>query len=265
MPDAALPPSLLHPRLSTRRLDTDKVVRTLGQLQARIEARFPDSGLAAVCADLAATGRTTEQRARRLSRPFIALRVFVGLILLTALAGEISVALVIRWRDVLSTGVVPLAQGLESAVNLVILSGGAAWFLLTLETRWKRRRVRTALNELRAFAHVVDMHQLTKDPTIVMGGRHPTSASPKRSMTEFQLARYLDYCAEMLALISKLAALYGLLSLDTEIDQSVREIEGLTSDLGRKIWQKITILRELDEHAEGRAQELTDRATQAPP
>jgi len=241
------------PRRSTRRLDPDKVVQTLGQLQARIETRFPESGLAAVCADLAAAGRTTERRARRLSRPFIALRLFVGLILLAAVAGETSVALAIDWRGVLSTGVVPLAQGLEAAVNLIILSGGAAWFLLTLETRWKRRRIRAALNELRAFAHVVDMHQLTKDPTIVMGGGHPTSASPKRSMTEFQLARYLDYCAEMLALISKLAALYGLRSLDTEIDQAVREIEGLTSDLGRKIWQKITILGDLDERGRDRA------------
>ena len=235
-------------RRSTRHLDPNKVVQTLDQLQARIEARFPDSGLAAVCADLALAGRTTELRARRLSRPFIALRLFVGLILLAALAGEVSVATAIDWRQVLANGVVPLAQGLESAVNLVILSGGAAWFLLTLETRWKRRRVRAALNELRAFAHVVDMHQLTKDPTVVLGGAHPTSASPKRAMTEFQLARYLDYCAEMLALISKLAALYGLRSLDAEIDQSVREIESLTSDLGRKIWQKITILGELEEH-----------------
>jgi hypothetical protein len=238
-------------RRSTRSLDPDKVVLTLEQLQARIDARFPASGLAAVCADLARAGRTTEQRARRLSRPFIALRLFVGLILLAALAGEASVAMAIDWRQVLRSGIVPLAQGLESAVNLVILSGGAAWFLLTLETRWKRRRVRSALNELRAFAHVVDMHQLTKDPTVVLGGAHPTSASPKRAMSEFQLARYLDYCAEMLALISKLAALYGLRSLDAEIDQAVREIEGLTSDLGRKIWQKITILGELDEH--GRA------------
>jgi len=241
-------PSAPAQRRSTRRLDPDKVVLTLEQLQARIEARFPESGLAEVCADLARAGRTTEKRARQLSRPFIALRLFVGLILLAALAGEVSVAMAIDWREVAHSGIVPLAQGLESAVNLVILSGGAAWFLLTLETRWKRRRVRTALNELRAFAHVVDMHQLTKDPTVVLGGAHPTRASPKRAMSEFQLARYLDYCAEMLALISKLAALYGLRSVDVEIDQAVREIEGLTSDLGRKIWQKITILGQLEEH-----------------
>jgi len=236
-------------RRSTRRLDADKVVQTLDQLQARIEARFPASGLGDVCADLARAGRTTEQRAQRLARPFVLLRATVLLIVVAAVAAEASVVLAIDWDAVMQNGVVTLAQGLESAVNLVILSGGAAWFLLTLETRWKRRRVRTALNELRAFAHVVDMHQLTKDPTVVMGGAHPTNASPKRAMSEFELARYLDYCAEMLALISKLAALYGLRSLDSEIDQSVREIEGLTSDLGRKIWQKITILSALDENA----------------
>ena len=236
-------------RRSTRRLDADKVVQTLDQLQARIEARFPASGLGDVCADLARAGRTTEQRAQRLARPFVLLRATVLLIVVAAVAAEASVVLAIDWDAVMQNGVVTLAQGLESAVNLVILSGGAAWFLLTLETRWKRRRVRTALNELRAFAHVVDMHQLTKDPTVVMGGAHPTNASPKRAMSEFELARYLDYCAEMLALISKLAALYGLRSLDSEIDQSVREIEGLTADLGRKIWQKITILSALDENA----------------
>jgi len=248
-------------RRSTRRLDADKVVQTLDQLQARIEARFPDSGLATVCADLALAGRTTEQRARRLARPFFALRIVVGLIVIAAIAAEASVVLAIDWDGVMANGVVTLAQGLEAAVNLVILSGGAAWFLLTLETRWKRRRVRAALNELRAFAHVVDMHQLTKDPTVVMGGAHPTTASPKRAMSEFQLARYLDYCAEMLALISKLAALYGLRSLDTEIDQSVREIEGLTSDLGRKIWQKITILSELDETAPHQPPPVRDGGT----
>ena len=69
-------------RRSTRRLDPEKVVLTLEQLQARIEARFPASGLAEVCADLAMAGRTTELHARRLARPFIALRLFVGLILL---------------------------------------------------------------------------------------------------------------------------------------------------------------------------------------
>src|SRR4029077_13585127 len=121
------------------------------------------------------------------------------------------------------------------------------WFVLTLEARWKRRAVLQRLYELRSFAHVVDMHQLTKDPTIVLAGGAPTASSPARPMSEFELSRYLDYCAEMLALIAKLAALYAGATRDREVVAAVVEIEELTSDLGRKIWQKIMILSELDE------------------
>ncbi len=97
----------------------------------------------------------------------------------------------------------------------------------------------------RSLAHVIDMHQLTKDPTLVLGPR--TASSPAREMNRFQLARYLDYCAEMLALTAKLAALYAGESDDPVIVAAVNDIETLTSDLGRKIWQKIMILGQLDE------------------
>jgi hypothetical protein len=66
-------------------------------------------------------------------------------------------------------------------------------------------------------------------------------------MTEFELTRYLDYCAEMLALIGKLAALYAENVRDTVVATAVNDIETLTSSLARKIWQKIMILGELDE------------------
>jgi hypothetical protein len=70
-------------------------------------------------------------------------------------------------------------------------------------------------------------------------------------MNRFQLARYLDYCAEMLALTAKLAALYAGESDDPVIVSAVNDIETLTSDLGRKIWQKIMILGQLDETRSG--------------
>ncbi len=122
-------------------------------------------------------------------------------------------------------------------------------FLARWETRLKRARTLRHLYELRAFAHVIDMHQLTKDPSIVLGGGGPrtTASSPQRPMSEFQLSRYLDYCSEMLALTSKLAALYAARSRDAEVVDAVNDVETLTSDLGRKIWQKITILSQLKE------------------
>ncbi len=51
----------------------------------------------------------------------------------------------------------------------------------------------------------------------------------------------------MLALVSKLAALYAGATQDDTIIAAVNEMEVLTSDLARKIWQKITILSQLDE------------------
>jgi hypothetical protein len=66
-------------------------------------------------------------------------------------------------------------------------------------------------------------------------------------MTQFELTRYLDYCAEMLALVGKLAALYAEGVRDSVVINAVNDIENLTSGLGRKIWQKITIIGALEE------------------
>ncbi len=82
------------------------------------------------------------------------------------------------------------------------------FFLISLETRFKRRRALSAIHELRAVAHVVDMHQLTKDPERLLPDWVPSEHSPKMSLNAFELGRYLDYCNELLSLIGKLAAVY---------------------------------------------------------
>ena len=61
-------------------------------------------------------------------------------------------------------------------------------------------------------------------------------------MTPFELARYLDYSAEMLSLTGKLAALYGERTNDPEINATVNDVETLTAGIARKIWQKIMML-----------------------
>lgn len=229
-----------------QKLDADKVVETLDSLYARVAARFPASGLAAVCGRLADTAHRTADRAHRIARPYLFLRLLVALIVLAGIGLEAALVWRLDWSAVLRAREgFGLAQGLESAANLALLSGAAAWFLASLERRWKQQRVQKALHELRSFCHVIDMHQLTKDPTVLLGPR--TAASPKREMTNFQLSRYLDYCAEMLALTAKLAALYAGESDDPVIISAVNDIETLASDLGRKIWQKIMILGQLDE------------------
>jgi hypothetical protein len=230
------------------RLDAGAITRTLERLSERIDERFPDAGLARVCADLVVTSRDTTSRVRALARPYIGLQALIALTLAALLCALAYVAGLVDWRHLsFHPDLVNLSEGLDSTFNLVVLAAGAVWFLMTAERRLKRRRTMRALYELRSFAHVIDMHQLTKDPTVVLGGGTPTKASPERRMTLFELTRYLDYCAEMLALVSKLAALYAGATEDDTIIAAVNEMEVLTSDLARKIWQKITILSQLDE------------------
>jgi hypothetical protein len=74
-----------------------------------------------------------------------------------------------------------------------------------------------------------------------------TKASTARAMSEFELTRYLEYCSEMLSLIGKLAALYGQDMRDSVVIEAVNDVESLTTNLSRKVWQKITIIKQLDE------------------
>ncbi len=242
-------------------LDSEKVVVTLERLQARVAARFPASGLSAVAADLVTEARSTARRAAAIARPYPVTRLFVGLVIVLIAAAAVELwwlggAAGLDWLGFLKAGKtrggfdpLNLAAGLESVVNLAILGSLSIWFLINAEARAKRKRTLTALHGLRSLAHVIDMHQLTKDPTVVLARGQDTSASPSRSMDQFQLTRYLDYCAEMLALIGKLAALYAARTQDPQVIAAVNDIETLCTDLSRKIWQKITILSALDEGA----------------
>jgi hypothetical protein len=237
-------------RLDGRVLDPARVVATFEQLRARVEERFPGSGLGRVCGDLVLVARDTAGRARRLARPYLGLRLLACLTVLAAVAAQVYAAGLVNWSMIGRTAdAVGMAEGLSAAVNLALLAFGALWFLITAEQRLKRRRILNGLYELRAFAHVIDMHQLTKDPTVILADGAPTASSPQRRMSEFQLSRYLDYCAEMLALTAKLAALYANHSHDSVIIDAVNDVENLTSNLGRKIWQKIMILSQLREGA----------------
>ena len=129
-------------------------------------------------------------------------------------------------------------------MNDIVFVAIAIFFLVTLEGRIKRRRALKAVHELRALAHIIDMHQLTKDPQVITNPGHSTKSSPKRTMTDFELSRYLDYCSEMLSLIGKVAALYVQCFDDPVALSAVDQIEDLTTGLSRKIWQKIMIINQ---------------------
>jgi hypothetical protein len=179
----------------------------------------------------------------KLRRPLWTIRIITGL----AIATIIGVAGVLVWLTVQISpsgqdGLLDILQGAESAINELIFLSLAVLFFATWENRIKRKAALDSLHRLRSIAHVVDMHQLTKDPAYLLGDHAPTATSPERQMTAYELTRYLDYCSELLAIVSKLAALHAQYLQDTTVLNTVNDVENLAHGLSGKIWQKIMIL-----------------------
>jgi hypothetical protein len=226
--------------VSYRTLDAVHIVDTLRTLERRIVERFPGSGLASVCRELVAIGDQVQERSKSIAAANIPLRIALFIAIAAGIAGLIAVAVTVKVQ-VGTAELFGVFQGVEAAANIVVLAGAALFFLVTLETRIKRRRSLRDLHTFRSIAHVIDMHQLTKDPSSIFSGT-PTTSSPERSMSRYELTRYLDYCSEMLSLTNKLAALYAQNLPDAVVVEAVNDIERLTTNLSSKIWQKITIL-----------------------
>jgi len=225
-----------------RTIRADKVVDTASSLRARVHARFPESGLLRVADELLDVARESQKRCRWIARPNVPLRIGVWFLVV---AGIVGIAAIVVANVRMTESFWDLSNFVEGAeallANLVFLGAGIA-FLVTVETRIKRGRALSAVNELRALAHIIDMHQLTKDPEMVFGRSVPTEVSPARDMTARELNRYLDYCSEMLSIVSKIGALYIQSFPDSQALTAVDDIESLTNGLSRKIWQKIMIL-----------------------
>ena len=94
---------------------------------------------------------------------------------------------------------------LESVINKTFVAGAALLFLFGPEVRVKRTRALQVLHGLRAMAHVINMHRLTKGPSQLLNAKaKSTKSSPQRILMPYQLTRYLDYCSDMLSLLGKI-------------------------------------------------------------
>lgn len=221
-------------------LNIDKISETLDALCRRIGERFPESGLLNVATELRSVATDIGVSNEFIRRPQPMLRVAVGIVILLAV-----VVLVAAFNQIQVTTprfqLSDLIEMTDAALNVTVVAGAALYFLVTVETKLKRNRALDGLHQLRSIAHVIDMHQLTKDPSVILGGDR-TPSSPVREMTPFQLCRYLDYCSELMSLTAKLAAVYGQSIQDREVLAAVADVESLTTDLSRKIWQKVNAL-----------------------
>lgn len=225
-------------------LDCKKVLDTIIRLQMRIEDRFPGSGLGRVCGELIEIARQTDQTIRLIQQPSYKYRslVFAVVLMLIVIA---SLGWTQRKVSQDDTVLVNMVQVLEGTFNILFLIGGAILFLVSIENRLKRQKVIQAVNILRCLAHVVDSHQLTKDPCLSDPTVLRTAHSPERTLNSFQICRYLDYCSEMLSLVSKVAFLYVQDYHDPVATEAVNDLEDLTNGLSTKIWQKIITVKSI--------------------
>lgn len=224
-----------------RRLDATHIVETVTILGQRIEERFPGSGLRKVARELEDVARDAEHLSKWLGKANWPLRVGVGFVAAVLVAAVGTGAAVLRAGPA-ANSISDALQGIEALIDNLVFVGIALYFLFGLETRFKRRRALGALHVLRSVAHIVDMHQLTKDPERALTTGGDTASSPKRSLGPIELARYLDYSSELLAIVSKIAALYIQDFADPVTVDAASGVEELSVGLSRAIWQKIMIL-----------------------
>ena len=228
-----------------QRLDSARVVATTERLHRRVEARFPDRGIAQVAAELVRVagqvGDSASTARHRLKQVRVASRVVSVLVVLITI-----VALVLTLHDAVLNGLEHTFEWLpliESTVNDVVFAALAVFFLYALPNRVERSYLLGQLHRLRSLAHIVDMHQLTKDPERL---RPRFTTTPEtidiHLATSDAMENYLDYCSEMLSLIGKIAALCAEESQDSVILDTVSTIETITTGMSSKIWQKISLL-----------------------
>ena len=137
-------------------IDPEKIITTIDRLKARIEERFPESGLGNVCNQLQEVSVHMKQRSEWISRPVHWLRILTWVVCILILVGTFGAIWMISSGDSIdqqSTSLSDFVTLLEAGINDVVLIGAAIFFLLSFETRYKRTRALKALHELRSVSY----------------------------------------------------------------------------------------------------------------
>jgi hypothetical protein len=217
---------------------------TVAQLERRIHARFGERGLTKAVRDLGQLVVLVQTEAGqshlRLRRTTLAARATsITIISATVFALVFSLRAAVIQGLGQTTDWVPLV---ESVINDLVFAAIAVLFLWAMPERLERRALLRLLHRLRSLAHIIDMHQLSKDPEQVSPTYVPTAQSVRHGLDADQLYHYLNYCSEMLSLTAKTAALCGEHTSDGVVLETISTIETLTTELSNKIWQKISLL-----------------------
>jgi hypothetical protein len=222
------------------RLDAGKIVETAKNLADDINTRLPGSSLAGLAEELTKVAVATRTRGRHARRPILAIRVVSALAIGLAVVGLWYLARHIHARWEFGT-IGDLFGALTAGFNLLVLLAGALWFCVTLEARFKRKEALGFIQELREFAHVIDVNQLYYTPGLYRT-RH--GAPPGKNAID---ETYLLYCTQMLGVISNLAPLYTRGATADSILRSASEVQMLAMAITTKHLAKAEAARGLKE------------------
>jgi len=229
---------------SLRQLNPAKIIETAQALHSRISERFPSSGLSKVALEVLQVSKEAAERSEGFHRPQAGLRLLAGILMLLILS--ILAWMFSNYHEFRVSEFGDFIQTLEAGISAVVFTGAAIWFLLNLENRQKRSRALSAIKELHSLAHIVDMHQLTKDPDFYLFKGTNTASSPRRELSLFELARYLDYSTEILSLLGKVSVIYTQNLNDTEVSAATDQLEDLVLGLSTRISQKLASLERIE-------------------
>ena len=221
------------------KLEPVPVIETARRLCDRIDVRFPDRGIHRVALELVAlteqiADASAETRRRnRLVR--VASRSLIGVVVLVA---------VVAFGFAIEAATTDAPDGLdwlpliESAVNDIVFVAIAVVVVHSFPERVQRSNLLAKLHRLRSLAHIIDMHQLTKEPESL----RDSFTNPSDDLTPEEVEYYLEYCTELLSIVGKAAALCAEESQDEIVLNTVSTIETLTMGMSRKVWQKVFVL-----------------------
>jgi hypothetical protein len=207
-----------------------------------VEEQFPASGLAAVANEVAAVAEGTVARVAEIKRPRIGLRIAVGVMVLLVLSGPLLFSFVLSFSEEV-TNLGDFLEATDAGLHMLLVLAGGIFFLVGMENRMRRNQALDAIAEFRSLAHLVDLHQINKDPGL--DSLKPPEDDKRTVRSDEALASYLDFSGDLLSIVGKLAAYYAQNLSDRVVLDAVNEIETLTSSLSNKLWLKILVLREM--------------------
>jgi hypothetical protein len=208
-------------------LDPQKLIKTSASLAEWIKTEFPHAHLAKVAEEVQVFSKEAVAKAAKIREPIWLLRLGVW--------GLIALALAAALHQVITHPLDQILRFLDDTKGAAVYIVGFIAVLIGLEVRWKRRRALTAVHQLRALSHIIDMHQLAKDQAIAQFRDE-----------ESKMQEYLHACTALLALVSKIGQLYVDHFPDSVATSAVNDFEMITTGLSNKIWMKILSMKKVE-------------------